>query len=113
MKFINYFDFQKEGKKSPSADYNINLSFQFVTKIFKKLENVECDILNNEFQNKSNCRRITSNQKELQVYEQIKYDLQTKTDKINQIEHYFNIVDRQLQFTIKKKMFEHNYQNYF
>lgn len=63
-------------------------------------------MVKNEFYNKSSCKWITSNQKELQVYEKIKHDLQTKTEKINQIEHYFIIVDRQLQFTIKKKMFE-------
>lgn len=87
---------------------NINLSIIFVTEIIEELEANSKSIfkqnLKNDFYNVTNYTRNTMN-KEQQKYNQIKHDIQMKIEKKNQIEHYFNAVDRQLQFVIKKKMF--------
>lgn len=36
--------------------------------------------------------------------DKIKHEIQIKNNKKNQIEHYFNAVERQLQYTMKKIM---------
>lgn len=89
----------------------MNLSVQFITRIIKKLK---ADGETNFKQNSGNYLRNTTNykqrallNKELQKCEKIKNDIQTKIDRKKQIEHYFNVIDRQLLFSMKKKMYEY------
>ncbi|CAH1731951.1 unnamed protein product [Aphis gossypii] len=87
--------------------HNIDLSILFVTGIIEELEANSKSIfkqnLKGDFYNVINYKRNTMN-KEQQKYKQIKHDIQMKIEKKNQIEHYFNAVDRQLQFVMKKKI---------
>lgn len=46
--------------------------------------------------------------KDLQKCKQIEHDIENKSERINQIEHYFKTVDQQLQFVMKKKMLEYS-----
>lgn len=64
----------------------------------------------NNFRNITNKRSELLN-KELQKCEKIKNDIKMKIDKKKQIEHYFNVIDRQLLFYMKKKMFEYYLHN--
>lgn len=91
-------------------EHNISLSIQFVNEVTQELKadgkaifkrNVKKD-----FPNIADYKLFAIN-KEQQKYEQIKHDVQAKIGRKNQIEHYFNVVDRQLQFIMKKKMFVH------
>lgn len=100
---------------STVCKYNIDLSTQFICGIIKELETS-----GNTKTSKRNAKSVSHNvtnfklstlNKELQKHEQIKHDIQTKISKKNQIEHYFDVVERQLQFAMKKKMFEHYYHN--
>ncbi|XP_025194254.1 uncharacterized protein LOC112593883 [Melanaphis sacchari] len=92
---------------SSTLKHNISLSVQFVTGIIEELEAKSKAIFKrnskDDFCNVANYKRNTLN-KEQQKYEQIKHDVQTKISRKNQIEHYFNAVDRQLQFVMKKKI---------
>jgi len=93
--------------------HNIDLSILFVTGIIEELVTNSKSIfkqnLKDDFYNVTNYKRYKRNtlNKEHQKYKQIKHDIQMKIEKKNQIEHYFNAVDRQLQFVMKKKMFVH------
>ncbi|KAE9524130.1 hypothetical protein AGLY_015495 [Aphis glycines] len=89
---------------SIAMKHNIDLSILFVTGIIEELEaNKIKQNLKGDFYNVINYKRNTIN-KEQQKYKQIKHDIQMKIEKKNQIEHYFNAVDRQLQFVMKKKI---------
>lgn len=92
------------------ARRDICLSIQFVTGIIDELEADGRAIfkrnLKSDYHNVANFKLNTLN-KEQQTYEQIKHEVQTKIGRKNQIEHYFNVVDRQLQCVMKKKMFVH------
>jgi len=89
--------------------HNVSLSIQFVTGIIEELEANSKAIfkgnLKGDFYNVANNYKRNMINKEQQKYEQIKHDIQTKIGKKNQIVHYFNAVDRQLQFVTKKKMY--------
>jgi len=90
--------------------HNINLSIQFVSGIIEELEANSKSIFKQNskggYFNVTNYKLNTMN-KEQQKYKQIKYDIQMKIGKKNQIEHHFNVLDQQLQFIMKKKMFVH------
>lgn len=97
-------------KKSLITKHDISLSIRFVTGITQELESN--GIAN--FKQKLNCDsdsivdyKCLALNKEQRKYEQIKYDVQTKICRKNQIEHHFDVVDRQLQIVMKKKMFVH------
>jgi len=99
-------------KKSLTTKHNISLSIRFVTGITQELESN--DIANFKQKLKSDSDNIVDYKsfplnKEQRKYEQIKYDVQTKICRKHQIEHYFDVVDRQLQIVMKKKMFVHLY----
>lgn len=97
-------------KKFPNVRDHAQLSVQFVTQL---IQNLEVDINSNSKQTSKNnfCNSIikykwnTSN-KEFRKCDKIKHDIQIKTEKKKQIEHYFDAVDQQLQLAMKKKMLE-------
>lgn len=87
------------------------MSVQFIRGIVKEFEtdgNATTSKQNIEHVSRRNVNnfKTSMSNKEFQMHEQMKHDLQTKTSRKNQIEHYFNIVDRQLQSAMKKKMSE-------
>jgi len=88
--------------------HNISLSIQFVNGVTQELETDGKAILKrnvkSDFHKIADYKRFSLN-KEQQKYEQIKHEVQAKIGRKDQIEHYFNAVDRQLQFVMKKKMF--------
>jgi len=97
-------------KKSLTTKHNISLIIPFVTGIIQELESNGKENFKQKL--KSDSDNIVDHKdfalnKEQRKYEQIKYDVQTKLCRKNQIEHYFDVVDRQLQFVMKKKMFVH------
>ncbi|XP_022170359.1 uncharacterized protein LOC111033757 [Myzus persicae] len=92
---------------SLTVKHNVRLSIQFVTGVTQELEADAKAIfkqkLKSDFHNIADYKRFALN-KEHRKYEQIKFDVQAKIGRKNQIEHYFNVVDRQLQFVMKKKI---------
>lgn len=99
-------------KNSDDFKYNVSWSVQFITRIIEEFEVDEDDNatlkLNseNDLRSVANYHKRHTLNKERQTCEQIKKDIQTKINKKNQIERYFDVVDRQLQFSMKKKMFD-------
>lgn len=96
-------------KESLIVKNNISLSIQFVNGVTQELEADGKAIfkrnIKSEFHNYVADYKRFSLSKEQQKYEQIKHEVQAKIGRKNQIEHYFNVVDRQLQFVMKKRMF--------
>jgi len=93
-------------KESLTVKHNISLSIQFVNGVTQELEadgkTVFKRNVKKDFSNIADYKLFAIN-KEQQKYEQTKHDVQAKINRKNQIEHYFNVVDRQLQFVMKKK----------
>ncbi|CAI6352842.1 unnamed protein product [Macrosiphum euphorbiae] len=93
--------------ESLTVKHNISLSIQFVNGVTQELEADGKTIfkrnVKKDFSNIADYKLFAIN-KEQQKYEQIKHDVQAKINRKNQIEHYFNVVDRQLQFVMKKKI---------
>lgn len=98
-------------KNRPNVENYVKLSVQFVTRMideFDKCGEPTCK------QNSKNdfCSGTATNyswsmfNKELQKCERIERDVRTKIDRKNQIEHHFDVVERQLQLAMKNKMFE-------
>lgn len=97
-------------KKYPNVEYYVRLSVQFIIQVIEELERDGNSISEQNSENNirsamSGCKWSALN-KELQVCEKIEHDIKIKTDRKNQIEHYFNVVDRKLQLAMKKIMFE-------
>lgn len=95
-------------KESLTVKHNISLSIQFVNGVTQELETDDKAIfkrnIKSDFHNVADYKQFSLS-KEQQKYEQIKHEVQAKIGRKNQIEHYFNVVDRQLQFVMKKRMF--------
>lgn len=92
-------------------EYNMNLSIQFITRIIEKFKvdgntNIKRNS-GNDFRNITNYRWSTLLNEKLQKYEKLKNDVQTKIARKKEIEHYFNVIERQLQYSMTKKMFEY------
>lgn len=112
-KQINYkltlFIFSILLKNSADLKYYISLSVQFITQIIEELEVDNNAILKMNSENNlcsiTNYHKRQILNKERKTCEQIKQDIQIMINRKNQIERYFETVDRQLQFEIKKKMF--------
>lgn len=83
---------------------------QFVTRIVEELEVDGNATLKpnseNDLRSATNYHKRQTLNKEKQTCEQIKQNIQTKINKKKEIEHYFNTVDQQLQFAMKRKMFD-------
>jgi len=97
-------------KDSSSGKNNLDFIIQFIEQITDELQRTDGNARfkrysENDFRDVIDYKWNVLLNKSLQHYEQIKHDIQTKTSRKNQIEHYFDIVDRQLQFDMKKKMF--------
>lgn len=60
--------------------------------------------LENDFGNVAKWDALDINKK-LQKCEKIKHEIYIKNNKINKIEQYFNVVDRQLQNKMAKQMY--------
>ncbi|VVC44133.1 Sterile alpha motif/pointed domain [Cinara cedri] len=97
---------------TPKFRFDACLSVRFVTRLIKQLEaDYDADLVfirnsRNDFRTvavydyKPNKFNIDQ-----QTHEKLKQDVQRMLGERNKIEHHFNIVDRQLQFAMKKKMF--------
>lgn len=85
----------------------MSLCVQFITQIINDLEAGGTTFISNSENNFSDANNYNRNTlvKELQKYEKIQHDIQTKTAKKNKIERYFSTVDRRLQLAKKKTMF--------
>lgn len=97
-------------KDSSSGKYNLDLIIQFIERITDELQRTDGNASfkrpsENDFRGVIDYKWNTLFKKALQHYGQIEHDIQTKTNRKNQIEHYFDVVDRQLQFDMKNKMF--------
>lgn len=53
------------------------------------------------------CYKRNKVNNEKSKYDKIKHDVQMQINRKNQIEHYFNVVDHNIQYAMKKTMFEH------
>lgn len=98
-------------KKSPKFPFDISPSVGFVTRLIEQLEaDRNCTVFKGNSENDFRTRTVVEYDrnkfnKDLQTYEKRKQGVQTMADKQNDIERHFNIIDRQLQWAIKKKMF--------
>ncbi|XP_025421957.1 putative leucine-rich repeat-containing protein DDB_G0290503 [Sipha flava] len=93
-----------------SADfkYNVNVAVQFITQIIEELEADDNATIKMNSENNlcsvTNYHKRQILNKDRQTCEQIKQGIQTMINRKNQVERYFEIVDRKLQFAIKKKI---------
>ncbi|KAL4126281.1 hypothetical protein QTP88_010504 [Uroleucon formosanum] len=103
----NFITNAKGLTNSLTVKHNISLSIQFVNGVTQELETDDKAIfkrnIKSDFHNVADYKQFSLS-KEQQKYEQIKHEVQAKIGRKNQIEHYFNVVDRQLQFVMKKRI---------